>query len=120
MIGDELRAHTDERRATEGGGRRPRAQSHAGFGTPELRPRRLTSGGVGISAPVPLIPAPRWMAYEHIMCFMGGMAEQDTSVDKVRVPLLLSSEEAKELDDWQFQHRHRTRTAALKALMRLG
>ena len=60
------------------------------------------------------------LVYEHIMCFMGGMAEQDTSVDKVRVPLLLSSEEAKELDDWQFQHRHRTRTAALKALMRLG
>ena len=56
----------------------------------------------------------------HIMCFMGDMADKDTLADKVRVPLLLSPEEAKELDDWQFQHRHRTRTAALKALMKLG
>ena len=57
---------------------------------------------------------------EHIMRFMGDMADKDTSADKVRVPLLLSPQEAKELDDWQFQHRHRTRTAALKALIKLG
>ncbi len=57
---------------------------------------------------------------EHIMCFMGDMADKDTLTDKVRVPLLLTPEEAKELDDWQFEHRHRTRTAALKALMALG
>ncbi len=60
------------------------------------------------------------LVYEHIMCFMGDMADKDTLADKVRVPLLLSPQEAKELDDWQFKHRHRTRTAALKALMALG
>ena len=48
------------------------------------------------------------------------MVEKNDMPDKIRVPLLLTPEEAKELDDWQFQHRHRTRTAALKALMRLG
>lgn len=48
------------------------------------------------------------------------MVDKNDMPDKVRVPLLLTPEEAKELDDWQFQHRHRTRTAALKALMRLG
>jgi len=51
---------------------------------------------------------------------MGVMADTESQVEKIRVPLLLSPEEVKELDDWQFQHRHRTRTAALKALMRLG
>ena len=55
------------------------------------------------------------------MCFMGVMADKEAaSDDKVRVPLLLTPDEARELDDWQFQNRHRTRTAALKALMRLG
>lgn len=48
------------------------------------------------------------------------MAKENSVPKKTRVPLLLTPEEAKELDDWQFQHRHRTRTAALKALMRLG
>ena len=57
---------------------------------------------------------------EHIVRSMGDMADKNTLADKVRVPLLLSSEEAKELDGWQFQHRHRTRAAALKALMKLG
>ncbi len=48
------------------------------------------------------------------------MVEKNDMPDRIRVPLLLTPDEAKELDDWQFQHRHRTRTAALKALMRLG
>lgn len=48
------------------------------------------------------------------------MAETTPKPDKVRVPLLLTPQEAKELDDWQFTHRHRTRTAAIKALMRAG
>src|SRR3954451_5010176 len=37
-----------------------RAQPHAGTGAPEVRPRRLTPDGVGLSAAAPLIPAPRW------------------------------------------------------------
>lgn len=56
----------------------------------------------------------------HTLCLMGVMVEKAEPAEKVRVPLLLTPEEAKELDDWQFQHRHRTRTAALKALMQLG
>lgn len=48
------------------------------------------------------------------------MAMKPPYPDKHRVPVLFSPEEAQELDDWQFQHRHRTRTAAIKALMRLG
>ena len=54
------------------------------------------------------------------MCLMGVMDEKAPPADKVRVPLLLTPAEAQELDDWQFKHRHKTRTAALKALMRLG
>ena len=60
VIGDRLRAHTDERRATEVDVAGPRAQPHAGAGTPELRPHRLNLAGAGVSAPAPLIPAPRW------------------------------------------------------------
>src|SRR3954469_16914470 len=41
-----------------GGCRRPRPQPHVGARTPELRPHRLTPGGVGVSAPAPLIRAP--------------------------------------------------------------
>jgi hypothetical protein len=48
------------------------------------------------------------------------MTETAPQAGKIRVPLLLSPEEAKELDDWQFTHRHRTRTAALKAMMRIA
>ncbi len=48
------------------------------------------------------------------------MATKLPKPDKHRVPVLFSPEEAQELDDWQFRHRHRTRTAAIKALMRLG
>jgi hypothetical protein len=36
----------------------------------------------------------------------------------VRVPLLLTSEEVKELDDWQFSNRLRTRSDALREMMR--
>ena len=48
------------------------------------------------------------------------MATKPSNPDKHRVPVLFSSEESQELDDWRFRHRHRTRTAAIKALMRLG
>ncbi len=36
----------------------------------------------------------------------------------VRVPLLLTPDEAKELDDWQFTNRLRTRSDALREMMR--
>jgi hypothetical protein len=36
----------------------------------------------------------------------------------VRVPLLLTAEEVKELDDWQFSNRLRTRSDALREMMR--
>src|SRR4051812_21809125 len=39
-----------------------RAQPHAGTGAPEVRPRRLTPDGVGVSATKPMIRAPRWRA----------------------------------------------------------
>ena len=48
------------------------------------------------------------------------MARTPESPDKVRVPLVLSVEELRELDDWRFAHRHPTRTAALKAMMRIA
>src|SRR3954466_15894733 len=35
----------------------PRAQPHAGPGTPDLRPHHLTPNGAGVSAPPPLIRA---------------------------------------------------------------
>lgn len=48
------------------------------------------------------------------------MTKAPEKPDKPRVPLIFTPEELQELDDWQFEHRHRTRTAAIKALMRLG
>ena len=36
----------------------------------------------------------------------------------VRVPLLLTQEEAEELDNWQFSNRLRTRSEALREMMR--
>ncbi len=36
----------------------------------------------------------------------------------IRVPLLLTPEEARELDDWQFSNRLRTRSDALREMMR--
>ena len=65
VIGDRLRAHTEERRATEVEVAGPRAQSHAGAGTPDLRPHCVIWAGVGVSAAAPLIPAPRCSAWSH-------------------------------------------------------
>lgn len=48
------------------------------------------------------------------------MAQTPENPDKVRVPLVLSAAELQDLDDWRFAHRHPTRTAALKAMMRLA
>jgi hypothetical protein len=48
----------------------------------------------------------------------------DDSIDDtkriVRVPLLLTPEEAKRLDDWQFSNRLRTRSDAIRRLIELG
>ncbi len=54
------------------------------------------------------------------MCIMGVMTDKDDSPAGKRVPLILTPAELEELDDWRFKHRQPTRTAALKALMRLG
>ena len=53
--GDRRRAALAHGRASgdRGGRRRPCPQPHAGAGTPELRPRRLTLDGVGVIAPAP-------------------------------------------------------------------
>jgi hypothetical protein len=48
------------------------------------------------------------------------MARPSDNPDTHRVPLVLSAEELLELDDWRFAHRHPTRTAALKAMMRIA
>ena len=48
------------------------------------------------------------------------MARPPDNPDTHRVPLVLSAQELQELDDWRFAHRHPTRTAALKAMMRLA
>ena len=37
---------------------------------------------------------------------------------KIRIPLLCTPEEAKEIDDWQHEHRLRTRSAALRDMIR--
>lgn len=42
----------------------------------------------------------------------------DQSKRTIRVPLLLTPEEARELDDWQFTNRLRTRSDALREMMR--
>lgn len=52
----------DERHATEGGRRPPRAQLHAGPWTPNLRSHRLIANGVGVNVPSPWSHAPRWQA----------------------------------------------------------
>jgi len=44
-----------------GGYRRPRAQPHVGAWTPELRPHRLTSNGVGTAASALQVHATRWL-----------------------------------------------------------
>ncbi len=51
VIGDGLRAQGDERRGNRGGRCRPRAQPHAGLGTPKLRPRGLIPDTGRTSAP---------------------------------------------------------------------
>ena len=64
---------------------------------------------------------------KHIMCLQClwrlahiARMEEDMGDEKrtVRVPLLLTPEEAKELDDWQFTNRLRTRSDALREMMR--
>src|SRR3954449_10867235 len=59
--GDRRRAALARRRAPgdRGGGRRPRAQPHAGARTPELRPHRLTLEGDRVTASQRSIRAPR-------------------------------------------------------------
>jgi hypothetical protein len=61
----------------------------------------------------------RLMRLAH-MPYARGMPANPTKPKKHRVPLIFSPEELQELDDWGFAHRHRTRTGAIKALMRLG
>ncbi len=60
--GDRRRVERAHGRAPgdRGGRGRPRAQPHAGLGTPDLRPHRLIANGVGVNAPAPLIHAPRY------------------------------------------------------------
>src|SRR4051812_35840907 len=62
--GDRRWAALARRRAPgdRGGGRRPRAQPHAGARTPELRPHRLTRRGRGATAAKRSIHAPRLQA----------------------------------------------------------
>lgn len=57
----------------------------------------------------------RWRVW-HIQ----GMSElmSEDAKRTVRVPLLLTPEEAAELDDWQFSNRLRTRSDALREMMR--
>ena len=42
----------------------------------------------------------------------------DDSRRTVRVPLLLTPEEAQALDDWQFSNRFRSRSQAIREMMR--
>ena len=51
----------------------------------------------------------------HIPRMDDGMADDKRTV---RVPLLLTPDEAKDLDDWQFSNRLRTRSDALREMMR--
>jgi hypothetical protein len=44
----------------------------------------------------------------------------DDAKRTVRVPLLLTPAEAKNLDDWQFANRLRTRSDAIRRLIELG
>src|SRR3954465_7462031 len=57
VIGDELRSHTDERRATEMDVAVHVLNRMLDLGTPDLRPHHLTPNGAGVSAPTPLIRA---------------------------------------------------------------
>ena len=44
----------------------------------------------------------------------------DEAKRTIRVPLLLTTDEAKALDDWQFTNRLRTRNEAIRRLIELG
>jgi hypothetical protein len=44
----------------------------------------------------------------------------DDAKRTVRIPLLLTPDEAKTLDDWQFANRLRTRSDAIRRLIELG
>lgn len=44
----------------------------------------------------------------------------DDTKRTVRVPLLLTPEEVQRLDDWQFAHRLRTRSDAIRRLIDTG
>jgi len=37
-----------------------------------------------------------------------------------RIPLLLTKDEIRDLDDWQFTHRMRTRSDAIRKMMRIA
>jgi hypothetical protein len=45
---------------------------------------------------------------------------KDEAKRTIRVPLLLTTDEAKALDDWQFTNRLRTRSGAIRRLIEMG
>jgi metal-responsive CopG/Arc/MetJ family transcriptional regulator len=57
-----------------------------------------------------------------VECEKAGMYVTDMPADKrlERVSTLLTPEEVKELDDWQFANRMRNRSDAIRAMMRLA
>jgi hypothetical protein len=55
----------------------------------------------------------------HIWLMPDATMTDDTK-RTIRVPLLLTPEEAKKLDDWQFANRLRTRSDAIRRLIELG
>ena len=53
------------------------------------------------------------------MCYIIVMEDEPGAAKRsVRIPLLLTPDEAEELDEWQFANRLRTRSSALREMMR--
>lgn len=50
--------------------------------------------------------------------YVSGMAGDKPRTE--RIPLLLTKEEIRDLDDWQFTHRIRTRSDAIRRMMRIA
>lgn len=50
--------------------------------------------------------------------YVSGMAGDQPRTE--RIPLLLTKDEIKNLDDWQFAHRMRTRSDAIREMMRIA
>ena len=59
-----------------------------------------------------------FLEWKTLNMYVSGMAGDQPRIE--RVPLLLTKDELQDLDDWQFAHRMRTRSDAVRKMMRIA